>query len=281
MVSLTTIAGNSNELVEMKWTPVLVLSFLFHLVVFSAVFFVPGSSNTIRHFGGVYEVNLVEMPGGGGSPKPAALSAPREVKSEAPLRKETKVQRIEEVKSEQKPLVVAKKTVEKTVTPAEKPRESPSELLERAISKIEKKVKSDNPEHLDRALSNLQAKIGSGGGTGSGEGPMAGQGGGMGGTGGPMALYQMQVEAKIKSNWSYPVAMDRPKDLEAVVVLTVKQDGTIIRSRIEKRSSSVVFDESVLKAVERSDPLPPFPESYRKSYDEIEINFNLKDFEGR
>jgi len=94
-----------------------------------------------------------------------------------------------------------------------------------------------------------------------------------------MALYQMEVEAWIKRNWSYPIAMDKQK-LEAVVVLMVKQDGTIMKTRLEKRSASALFDESVMKAVERSNPLPPFPDSYRKSYDEIEITFNLKDLEG-
>lgn len=280
MVSMT-MMGNSNELMEMKWGPVVLFSFLFHLAVFSAVLFVPGSFPTIRAVGGVvYEVNLVEMPGGGSSQRLTALTTPREGKTEALLKRETKARRIEEAKSEQKPLVVAKKTVEKTVTPTEKPKESPSELIAKAVEKIEKKVKSDNTEHLEKAISGLQAKVSGGTGTGPGAGPSAGQGG-LGGTGGPMALYQMEVEARIKSNWSYPVAMDRPKNLEAVVVLMVRQDGTIVRSRIEKRSSSALFDESVLKAIERSNPLPPFPESYRKSSDEIEITFNLKDLEGR
>jgi colicin import membrane protein len=90
----------------------------------------------------------------------------------------------------------------------------------------------------------------------------------------------VEVETKIKGNWSYPVALQIQKDLEAVVVLKVKSDGTILRSQLKKRSSNPVFDQSVLKAIERSDPLPPFPEGYRKSHDEIEITFNLKDLEG-
>ena len=105
--------------------------------------------------------------------------------------------------------------------------------------------------------------------------------------GGPVAatamqFYQMEVETWVKRNWSYPVAMDDPKDLQAVVVLSVKSDGTILKTRLDKPSSNAIFDESVLKAVERSNPLPPFPESYRQHYDhdEIEINFNLKDLEG-
>ena len=96
-----------------------------------------------------------------------------------------------------------------------------------------------------------------------------------------MQFYQMEVETWIKRNWSYPVAMDNPKDLQAVVVLSVKSDGAILKTQFDKRSSSAIFDESVLKAIERSNPLPPFPESYRQHYDkdEIEINFNLKDLE--
>jgi len=151
-------------------------------------------------------------------------------------------------------------------------------MIQKAISSIEKKVKSDNVDHLNEAFSKLQAKVSSGEGQGSGGGP---GGGGQGvGSGGPMALYQMEVEAKIRSNWAYPVALDK-KQLEAVVVIMVKQDGTILKTRIERRSASPLFDESVLKAIERSNPLPPFPDSYRKSHDEIEITFNLKDLEGR
>jgi colicin import membrane protein len=44
---------------------------------------------------------------------------------------------------------------------------------------------------------------------------------------------------------------------------------------------SALFDESVLKAIERSNPLPPFPDSYRMSQDELQITFNLSDLEGR
>ena len=63
-------------------------------------------------------------------------------------------------------------------------------------------------------------------------------------------------------------------------MVRVKNNGAILESWFRKRSSNVIFDQSVLKALERSDPLPPFPEHYRKTYDEIEINFNLRELEG-
>ena len=89
----------------------------------------------------------------------------------------------------------------------------------------------------------------------------------------------MEVETQIKENWSYPVAAQDQKKLQAIVVIKVKQDGTILESWFKEKSSDMIFDQSVLKAIEKSNPLPQFPEGYRKNYDEIEINFNLKDLE--
>jgi colicin import membrane protein len=69
------------------------------------------------------------------------------------------------------------------------------------------------------------------------------------------------------------------RGLEAVVVLKVFQDGRIAETQIRKASSNAVFDQSVLKAVERSNPLPGFPEGYEKSEEEFVITFNLQDLE--
>jgi len=224
-------------------------------------------------------VNLVEMPG-----KESAASESKGVpparKAEAVVRKESPAKRIPEApKPREKPVVIAKKTLEKAPSPVEKPKVSPSELIEKALSKIEKEVKSE--QHLDKALAKLENESSE---SKSAHGPPADErpGGGIGSPGSTiMQIYQAEVESLIKSNWHYPVAMDSQRDVEALVVLMVKRDGTIVKSRFEKRSGNVLFDESVLKAIERSDPLPPFPESYTRSYEEFGINFNLKDFEGR
>jgi colicin import membrane protein len=255
-----------------------ILSVGFHLAVCLAILFVPEHLPASRSFDGVvYEVNLVELPGGGTPSGAKGVPAKPAQKPEPIVKKETPAKRIPEApKREEKPVVIAKKTLDKPVPPVEKPKVAPSDLIDKAISKIESRVKTE--EHLDRALAKLESKAGE---SKEDSGPAAG--GGLLGVGQPggtaMQIYKAEVESLIKSNWHYPVAMDNHKDLEAIVVLMVKSDGTIMKSRFDRRSQNVLFDESVLKAIERSNPLPPFPESYRKSHEEFEINFNLKDFE--
>jgi colicin import membrane protein len=184
--------------------------------------------------------------------------------------KGSKAKRISVPDKEEKPLVVAKKTVTKKET---KPKTTPSQLIDSAIAKIEKKVKADDRNHVEKAISELGKKVG------GGNDSRSGLAGGQGVIGIPLRIYQMEVENRIKGNWSYAVAVKELKKMQAIVVVKVKENGTILESWFKERSGDMFFDQSVLKAIEKSNPLPPFPEGYIKSYDEIEINFNLKDLE--
>ena len=283
-------ARDSRDGMEMRWKPMVILSLAFHVAVFFLIFFIPESLPARRSFDGViYEVNLVEMPGGGATASASGgapvKKAPATVQKEEPAKRipEAPAKRIPEApKKEEKPVVIAKKTLDKPTPAADKPKVAPSELIDKAISKIEREVKSE--QHLDRALSKLESSAAD---TREEAGPSSGgglAGGGLGYGGGipggtAMQIYQMQVESLIKSNWHYPVAMDNQKDREAILLLMVKRDGAVLSFRFDKKSQNVLFDESVLKAVERSNPLPPFPESLRRSHEEIVIRFNLRDLE--
>jgi len=262
---------NAGDLMGMRWSPMLVVSILFHLTFFSIILFVPESFPSRSIGGVVYEVDLVEMPSGG-SLKLHEMGPIKEAKGEAIAKKDKQAKRIPTLKKEEKPLVIAKRTIEKKSSPIKKPKVSSSQLIERAISRIERKVKSDGETHVDRAISRLESKVSSRFGSGLS--------GGQALSGIPIRLYQMEVENWIKSHWSYPVAVQSTRNLETTVLLKVKMDGTILKTWFKKRSSNRIFDQSVLKAIEKSDPLPPFPEGYKKSYEDFEITFNLKDLEG-
>lgn len=266
-----------------RWTRGVVVSLLFHVLLFSLVLFVPESMPT-RRIGGpaIYEVNLVEMPTLGRPPPGTEAPVEKSGKEVSSPKATPTAQRIAPpLAQEEKPVVIGKRVVErkkeekkKEPVTAPQPTVSPSKLIDGAISKIEKKVKAEKADHLAQAISRIETRA-----HGTDE---KASGGGEAETGITIRMYQLAVEEQIKSNWSYPVALMDPKkvkDLEAIVLVKVRQDGTIVKSWFKKRSASPIFDGSVLKAVERSDPLPPFPEGYTKSYEEIEVRFDLSELE--
>ncbi|MBW1998140.1 MAG: TonB family protein [Deltaproteobacteria bacterium] len=261
----------------------LVLSILFHALLLSLIFFLPEPmSKTSRFEGMVYEVDLVELPSGE-LPRVKTPRITRKEEAKAIVGKKPKAKRIVRTKK-RKPVVIAKKTINKKKILPEKPKADPSKLLDQVISKIERKVQRQErdlgrnqdvapgeEEILERALSRIEKKAMEG----------SKQGGSRaGGFYGVSAdIYKAEIDNRIKSNWSYPVAIPGSRGLEAVIVVKVRRDGKIMEMQFAKRSSNAIFDQSVAKAVERSDPLPPFPEGYLKSYEEIQIRFNLKDLE--
>jgi len=264
-----------------RWTRGVVVSLLFHVLLFSLILFVPESMPT-RKIGGsaIYEVDLVEMPSAG-RPAVPQVSVEKSGKEVSSAKAAPAARRITpQLAPEEKPVVIGKRVVErkkeekKEAKKPPPPAVSPSKLIDGAISKIEKKVKSERTDHLAKALSQIETRT-----QGEGQG-VSGEGGTESGI--TIRMYQLAVEEQIKGNWSYPVALMDPKKLkglEAIVLVKVRDDGTIVKSWFKQRSASSIFDGSVLKAIERSDPLPPFPEGYKKSTDEIEIRFDLSELE--
>ena len=89
-----------------------------------------------------------------------------------------------------------------------------------------------------------------------------------------LMLYRALVNEKIESNWALPERLSRGKDkLEAVLVVRVRRDGTVFDIQFEQKSGDSYFDDSVLKAVLKSKPFPPFPDIYSPKEEEIVIRF--------
>ena len=256
---------------EMKWHSMLGLSIILHLGVFSFFLFVPEAMPTRRFDNVIYSVDLVEMPVRNALELRQTKSLSEE-KGKTVEKKDEKAKRISKPKEEKKPLVIAKRTIQTKKPSAKKPEISPAERIDSAISRIENEVKSkeelekEEEARLERTLASLENRFGrSAGRDGTGQSI----------EGIPMQIYRMEVEDRIYSNWAYP----ERKELKATIVLTVRRDGTILETSFIKRSNNSMFDQSALQAIEKSNPLPPFPEGFRENHVEFEINFNLKDLE--
>ncbi len=259
---------------ENHWGKMFLASVAFHLALFSMVFLIPEAGVTGRFHGTVYEVDLVQAPA---RKTPKAGVGPVSKKGK-PVRNVSKVKPVTPVKrlkthtGKEKPVVISKRVVKKRPVKSKKKSESPSKLIDQAVSKIEKKVETRKADPLNEAISRIENRVK------SGSEPAGPPGGPQ--TGIAEQIYRVEVETLIKENWAYPAAFMDPekrKELEALVIMKVSRDGGILDFRFEKKSGNAGFDESVQKAIERSNPLPPFPEGYMKTYDEIEINFNLRD----
>ncbi|HYY24954.1 MAG TPA: TonB family protein, partial [Candidatus Udaeobacter sp.] len=66
-------------------------------------------------------------------------------------------------------------------------------------------------------------------------------------------------------------------DVKVIVRFGIKENGEIVGLKIVQPSGDWSYDESVLRAVKKSSPLPPPPESYRNDFADVQVTFRPKD----
>lgn len=252
-----------------QWHMMFILSLFVHIAVIAIIMFAlrTGSPSRIKRI--VYEVNLVEMPGGKSSGSVWHYGTGTGI-GLSPSKQSASARRIGEVKDEETPLVIAKKGLKIKSEPAKRSNFSSSKRIDKELSKIKSKEEDKKEGKGNKAASPQKRETGAGAVDGSESGDAK--------DGINVRVYKIEVRDWVKSKWAYPVALssyEAGKDLVAIVLLKVQNDGTILASKFKKRSLNAIFDKSVAKAIERANPLPPFPEEYRRRYDNIEITFNL------
>ncbi|HUU39850.1 MAG TPA: TonB family protein [Desulfatiglandales bacterium] len=263
---------------EERWFSMITLSFLFHFMIFSSILFVPQTKIRFPSMDEkIYHVELVGFPSSGKAESKGrdAVVAGKTKKTSNVLKAET---RLIAPKEKNPVSVVAKRVSTKPIAPKREKEIVPSKLIDSAVSKIEKEVEKEMADRSEKIADESTQGAGDGGTfferfSGAGTGILSG-------VGKVMQLYQMEIENTIKNNWSFPVALldsKMDKSPEAIIVVEVRSDGKIQKAWFRKKSSNSLFDDSVLKAVEKSDPLPAFPPGYKKRYEDVEINFSLKD----
>lgn len=88
----------------------------------------------------------------------------------------------------------------------------------------------------------------------------------------PFLLYTRQVKQQVRKSWI--VAQQKP-GTSAVVRFGILPSGDIVAIELARGSGDRVFDESVIRAVKKANPLPPPPEAYRHEFtrQKIEVVF--------
>jgi len=87
--------------------------------------------------------------------------------------------------------------------------------------------------------------------------------------------YYSRIWAKIKGAWTIPENLSKEVvDLEAVLVVIIERDGTIRKWWFEKKSGHDAYDQTVVRAIMKADPLPPIPRDLSEESMEIGLRFS-------
>lgn len=291
--------GGSEERLP-KWFAVSLVS---HLILIAAMFLAPMLPSRPRPAPAVTVVDLVGGERIGGTNFGTELSAPKqpaktreeppapaiknEVKKPEPPPKEEKTKVAEKKAPPEEKIAIkekAKPEPAKTETTKETRKEATKEDSKSETASADSVRERLLQSALDRAKTRTEGPQKSTGeplSAGSGEGVGA-AGLGPGGRGGPgvvrgmdFVIYQNRMFATIKENWSW-VGGQR-SNLRVVVHFGVKENGEIVGLKIMQPSGDPSYDESVLRAVKKSSPLPVPPEAYRKDFAEVQVTFRPQD----
>jgi colicin import membrane protein len=204
------------------------------------------------------------------SVEPARVTRPEREKP----RKEASVSRDTVSLAPTKPLQVKRSVKKKTY--------NASKAIDKAIAKIEKQASEARPRQVLQAIDALKKKdraTTDPGGTGA---AVAGMGKGTKKALELLDIYHAEIWDLIRRNWAYSEELDRGRsNLEAVIIVKIMRDGEIRDMWFEERSGSSYFDDSCLKAVKKSNPLPPLPDGFLKPFHEVGFRFNPTELQGR
>jgi colicin import membrane protein len=86
--------------------------------------------------------------------------------------------------------------------------------------------------------------------------------------------YYNTIWAKIKEQWTIPENLIKATvDLETIIIIIIEQDGKIQKWWFEKKSGNAIYDQTVVRAIKKAEPLPPIPKELSEDTLEIGIRF--------
>lgn len=217
--------------------------------------------------------------------QPEAASAPVKEKKPEP-KKEKLEKKMAPDKSKAVPVLPENKLAMKELAKKETPkkevkRDTAGEASgESSADRVRERLIQSAVERAKSRTENSQ-KTGRGevisSGPGEGEGAAALGPGGRGGgvvKGMDFIVYQNRMLSTIKDNWAW---VGQKSNLRVVVHFNIKDNGEIVGLRIVQPSGDPSYDESVLRAVKKSSPLPAPPETVRQDFADVELSFRPKD----
>lgn len=215
--------------------------------------------------------------------QPAKQAATDEAAAVEPKKEKIEKSKVSEKNASPEEKIALKEKPAKEPAKAEATKEAKGEaraepsadsVRERLIQAAAERAKG-RPESAQKAVAKVEPFS-----AGAGEGDGA-AGLGVGGRGGAgvlkgmdFVIYQNRMLSTIKENWAW---VGQRTNLKVVVQFGIKDNGEIIGLKVVQPSGDASYDESVLRAVKKSSPLPAPPNAYRKDFAEVELTFRPRD----
>lgn len=87
-------------------------------------------------------------------------------------------------------------------------------------------------------------------------------------------VYYGLIWERVQSAWILPEAISRQnRKLETIVAIRIQRNGQITKTWVEKESGDRAYDQSTLRAVAKSNPLPPLPSDFAGEHFEVGLRF--------
>ena len=167
-------------------------------------------------------------------------------------KREQPVEKKQEKKTEKKPEIITRKKEEP------KPTYDPSSDMAKLEELLKKQVPKEEPRN--EAPTPVESKTNTSGIYGS------------------SSAYDSIIQQIVRNNWIQPSRAILGGDPPIVLVtIRVNRGGRILSSRITQSSRIPKLDDSVLKAINDSDPLPEFPSYMTGTEKDFELRFIVED----
>jgi colicin import membrane protein len=192
--------------------------------------------------------------------------------------KETKVAPLQKISKPKQQKAVSLSPKKPKPKASEKPKPKPvatedtEKLLSKSLKNIKERVNEKKSEevllkNISAIRSSVEAR------TKKLVTAAAGTGAGSGQQNEVLRLYCTEIWARVRNHWVLPEQLLDKTGLTSIVVVRIAQDGMVLKAEYEHKSGHALFDQSAMRAIQKSSPFPPLPKALRPGPLEIGIRF--------
>lgn len=284
----------TTELPEKQWRISLVLAIALHFLVFGIALFGPLIFNFRRPLPEVYTVNLFSVEEARApalAPQARAEKAPSEVKPvkaaappPPPAKKAAPAEKPVEKAAPAADAISLKPMKAKSKTDQEQLKRLRDKLLvQEKAKKAEAEAEKTARDALEKLKDSLytQGQIAkartetSGAADATSSAPQGGPAGGVT-VDENTRRYLLAVTNQIQEHWKVPLYQNWDPNLEVRAIITVRNDGAVLKTDMEHKSANIYFNQLVEKTIKESSPLPPFSLGMDEEQMEIGLRFTLQ-----